>query len=57
MRRVILCDLETGLVIIFEEMSAFCPCLKNLSVAKLRSIGLTCLAEEILKHLSIDTAL
>ena len=41
----------------FEEMIAFCPCLKNLSVAKLSSIGLTCLAEKILKQLSLDTVL
>ena len=55
---MILCDLETGFVIFFfEEMIAFCPCLKNLSVAKLSSIGLTCLAEKILKQLSLDTVL
>ena len=54
---MILCDLETGFVIFLEEMIAFCPSLKNLSVAKLSSIELTCLAEKILKQLSIDTVL
>ena len=40
--------------ILVKSVAAFCPCLKSLPEAKLKSYGLTALAEDISKQPSID---
>ena len=40
--------------ILGENVTAFCPCLKSLPEAKVKSFGLIPLAEEISKQPSID---
>ena len=40
--------------ILGENVTAFCPCLKSLPEAKVKSFGLISLAEEISKQPSID---
>lgn len=39
----------------WHRLAAFCPCLKNLPGAKLKSLGLVVLTEEISRQLNIDS--
>ena len=40
--------------ILVKKVAAFCPCLKSLPEAKMKSFGLIPLAEEISKQPSLD---
>ena len=42
------------MILLAENMAAFCPCPNNLIEAKLKSPGLTSLTEKILRQLSIN---
>jgi hypothetical protein len=53
--RILICGLETILVIIgIKNVATFCPCVKNLPEAKLKSLGLMDLAGDFSKQSSID---
>lgn len=52
--RILVIALETILVIIVKNVTHFCPCLSNLSEAKLKSFGSMTLAVEFRRLTSTD---